>query len=190
MNRGPVEIGTESDEILVRKIQNGDSEIFAKILARYSAKIERYVRKFLYDQKDAEDTVQEVFIKAYRNIRSFDPDRKFSSWLYRIAHNEAINFLRKKKIETLPLFDLDTLFPHLARQEHKNESDTQQIKELMESSISKLDLKYREPLVLYYLEGFDYKEIADILHVPIATVGVRMNRGRKLLKEHYDKLSS
>ena len=180
----------ESDESLAIKIQAGQQQFFSEILERYEAKITRYIRRFLSDQKDAEDTAQEVFIKTYRNIRSFDPERKFSSWIYRIAHNEAINFLKKKKLETLPLFDTDILFPHLARLQQKSETDAREIKELMDISLSRLDLKYREPLVLYYIEGFDYQEIADILHIPGATVGVRLNRGRKLLKEHYNKLES
>ena len=189
MDQGSSQIGAESDEQVAIRVQAGETQIFGEILSRYQAKITRYARKFLKDPKDAEDVVQEAFIKAYRNIRSFDPDRKFSSWLYRIAHNEAINFLKKRKIETLPLFDLDVLFPHLAREEHFSQTDAREIKELIDLSIDQLDLRYREPLVLYYIEGFDYKEIAEILHVPIPTVGVRLARGRKILRDHYSRLN-
>lgn len=189
MSEDGIVLAAETDEILVEKIQRGQTKHFAEILERYQAKLTRYARKFLADPKDAEDVVQEVFIKAYRNIQSFDVARKFSSWLYRVAHNECINFLRKKKIESLPLLDLDTLFPHISREEHQDELNVQEIKNQIETSLKNLDLKYREPLVLYYLEGFDYKEIADILRIPMATVGIRLSRGRKLLKDDYERLN-
>ena len=186
----PTEINTEaeSDEAIVKQIQGGRHELFGEILQRFQSKITRYISKFLRDPKDSEDIAQEVFIKAYRNIQSFDSERKFSSWLYRIAHNESINFLKKKRVESIPLFDFDTLFPHISHEDHKDEVNTLEIKEQIELSLDQLDSKYREPLVLYYIEGFDYKEIAEILRIPTATVGVRLNRGKKILKDKYDKL--
>lgn len=189
MNAGAPLATSESDESIAEKIQRGQHQYFGEILIRYEAKIKRYARRFLTDPKDAEDAAQEAFIKAYRNIQSFDTSRKFSSWLYRIAHNECINFLRKRKTESLPLFDLDVLFPHLAREEHLDDMNVRQTKEEIELALGRLDPKYREPLILYYLEGFDYREIADILHIPVATVGVRLARGRKILKNFYEQLT-
>jgi RNA polymerase sigma-70 factor (ECF subfamily) len=175
----------QSDELIAGQIQRGQNELFGKLLERYQPKITRYTGRFLKDTDDRNDIVQETFIKAYRNIESFDVKRKFSSWLYRIAHNECINFLKKKKLEKIPFFDLDILFPHISREKHQEEVNAEQIKEMLDTSMGKLDIKYREPLLLYYIEGFDYKEIADILHIPIDTVGMRLTRGRKLLKKHY-----
>ena len=183
----PAEPQTLSDEAIAAKIQQGQQELFSELLARYEAKILRYTKKFLKEAKDSEDIVQDVFIKTYRNIQSFDTSRKFSSWLYRIAHNECINFLKKKQVESVPMFDLDVFFPHIAHQEHTDEVNNQELKEILESSLKKLDVKYREPLVLCYIEGFDYKEIADILHIPVATVGVRLTRGKRLLLQEYSK---
>ncbi len=175
------------DEQVARLVQSGDAEAFGVLMKRYEPKIFRYSRKFLKSSEDCQDMVQETFVKAYRNIQSFDTTRKFSSWLYRIAHNECINFLKKKRVESVPLFDLDVLMPHAAVVEQKNELEQQEIKELMDRSLDSIDLKYREPLVLYYLEGFDYKEIADILRIPIATVGVRLKRAKVALKQQYPK---
>jgi RNA polymerase sigma-70 factor (ECF subfamily) len=175
----------QTDEAIVGQIQQGQNELFGKLLDRYQPKITRYAGRFLSDADDRNDIVQETFIKAYRNIESFDTKRKFSSWLYRIAHNECINFLKKKKLEKIPFFDLDVLFPHISREKHQEEVNTEQIKEMVDTSMGKLDVKYREPLLLYYIEGFDYKEISDILRIPVDTVGMRLTRGRKLLKKHY-----
>lgn len=77
----------QTDEELASLIQSGKVEFFGTLIVRYDAKMKRYSRKFLSDQEDTKDVVQEIFIKAYVNIQSFDAKRKFSSWLYRIAHN-------------------------------------------------------------------------------------------------------
>jgi RNA polymerase sigma-70 factor (ECF subfamily) len=180
----PDDLADIPDEQVVVAVQKGESEKFAVLMRRYERKLLRYTRKFMNDHQDSEDIVQEIFIKAYRNIRSFDAERRFSSWLYRIAHNESINFLKKRKIESIPILDLDVLFPHLAADEKSNEAETFEIKDLVEGSLSKLDAKYREPLVLYYIEGFGYKEIAEILLIPVATVGVRLARAKAWLQRH------
>lgn len=130
--------------------------------------------------------LQEIFIKTYVNIRSFDLDRRFSPWIYRIAHNEFVNALKKKKKErgNISLFFVDLLFPHPIAKETADEgSSRREIKEVLGGSLEKIDAKYREPLVLYYLEDMDYKEIADILHIPVSTVGVRLQRGKTLLRK-------
>ena len=127
--------------------------------------------------------MQEVFIKVYVNIKSFDTTRKFSSWLYRIAHNEFINAVKKKSRLPLFAFDLDTLLPHLAAPESaEGDMERKEIKKVLDASLGKIDPKYREPLVLYYLEDMDYKEIADILQLPVSTVGVRLKRGKAMLR--------
>src|SRR4051812_39173558 len=101
-----------SDEQIVAQIQNGKSDLFGIIVERYEARFKRYATKFIKSHFDSEDVIQEVFIKAYRNIQSFDASRKFSSWIYRIAHNEFINFIKKRRIETVPLFDTDVIIPY------------------------------------------------------------------------------
>ncbi len=179
----------QSDESAAADVQRGRDEKFSVLMQRYEGKLQRYAAKFLFDARDAEDVVQETFIKAYRNIESFDTGRKFSSWIYRIAHNECVNFLKRNKLEKIPFFDLDVLFPQIPKEKHEDEINLRQSKEILDSSLRKLDIKYREPLVLYYIEGFDYKEIADILRIPVATVGVRLARGRQYLKKEYDKLA-
>lgn len=172
-----------TDEDIAKLVQQGDRESFGLLVDRYRAKIERYVRRFLFSADEAEDIVQEVFIKAYINIRSFDVKRKFSSWLYRIAHNESINALKKKGREKISFIDFDVMLPQLAAKEtadaglHRDE-----MRQMLDQSLEKLSAKYREPLALYYFEEMDYREIADILRIPVATVGVRLRRGRIMLQ--------
>lgn len=173
-----------TDEDIAAHIQEGDTESFGLLVNRYEEKMKRYARKFLFDGEEAKDVVQEVFIKAYINIKSFQIHRKFSSWLYRIAHNELINAVKKKKRTPILFIDLDVLLPHLSsRPAGEEEMEKKEIKQLLEQSLEKIDVKYREPLVLYYFEEFDYKEIADILQIPVSTVGVRIRRGKAVLKK-------
>jgi len=172
-----------SDEQIAQAIQDGKHEMFAFIVERYEPKLKRYASKFIKSHTDTEDVIQDVFIKAYRNIQSFDTARKFSSWIYRITHNEFINFIKKRRIETVPLFDTDIILPY--KEDYDLALSREEVKKALDENLGKLDLKYREPILLYYIEDFSYKEISDILHIPVATVGVRINRGKKLLKDIY-----
>jgi len=170
----------ENDEEIIKKIQKGQSDLFGVIVDRYQGKMERYARKFLLNQGDINDIVQDIFIKAYTNIKGFDIKRKFSSWLYRIAHNHLVNHLRKRKI-ILPLLDWDTFFPH---KEYDIEEDinNQEIRDLINRCLDKLTIKYREPLVLYYFQELSYREISDILKIPVSTVGIRIKRAKQQMK--------
>lgn len=173
-----------TDEIIARQVQAGEVAAFGELVRRYQDKMIRYGHRFLRGYADIEDAVQEVFIKAYQNINSFDAAKKFSSWLYRIAHNEFINMIKKKGREPLPFFDPDTLFPHPLSHEHADDGiKRSEAAAQVGGGLDKLSPKYREILVLYYLEELSYQEIADVLHIPITTVGVRLARGRVALKK-------
>lgn len=173
-----------SDEDIVREVQTGTHEAFGVLVERYEDKMKRYARRFLFGYEDAEDLVQEVFLKAYTNIYSFDSTRKFSSWLYRIAHNEFINAIKKKGKEPVPFFDPDSLFPHPIASEQTDEEITkQETSAQLEKCLDKIDAKYREILVLFYFEDMNYQQIADILQLPVATVGVRLKRGRERMRK-------
>ncbi|MEK7545474.1 MAG: RNA polymerase sigma factor [Patescibacteria group bacterium] len=175
----------KTDEQIASEVQAGDAASFGLLMERYGPKMSRYAKRFLFGYEDAEDQVQEVFLKAYANIQSFDPDRKFSSWLYRIAHNEFINAIKKKGREPLSFLDPDLLFPHpVAKERTDADANAREMRELLDCCLEKLDPKYREPLVLFYYEEMDYREIAEVLRIPVATVGVRLNRGRSAMKKH------
>src|SRR3989338_2927367 len=173
-----------TDEEIAAQVQKGIIEQFGILVRRYENKLIRYASKFLFDAEDAKDLVQEICIKAYANIQSFDTSRKFSSWIYRIAHNELVNAYKKKKREKVSFFDLDLFFPHLvAKETADSELRRSEMREMLDRSLEKLDSKYREPLTLYYFEDMEYKEIAEILQIPVSTLGVRLRRGKEALKK-------
>ena len=179
----------KTDESIARLVQSGDVVAFGELMIRYEAKLKRYGKKFLAGDAGAvEDAVQEAFMKAYRNILSFDASRKFSSWLYRIAHNEFINILKKKKRESL-FVNVDVLFPHPAAKEQADQpAHDRMFKENINACLDELSPKYREVLVLYYFEELGYAEIADVLHIPVSTVGIRLKRGKEAVKDYCEKL--
>lgn len=180
----------KTDEEIAIQVQQGDSESFGLLMERYQQKITRYARKFLFkNEEDIEDIVQETFIKAYTNIRGFDSKRRFSPWMYRIAHNDFINAAKKRGREKISYLDLDVIFPQPISSE-STDADLvrKEMRELLERCLGQLKSKYREPLVLYYFEEMSYKEISDILQIPISTVGVRLTRGKLIMKTLVKKI--
>jgi RNA polymerase sigma-70 factor (ECF subfamily) len=129
--------------------------------------------------------LQEIFIKAYRNLNSFDTSLSFSSWIYRIAHNEAISFYRKKNVrpEGHLVGDGDEVLSFIS-----SSLDTADVKfdqginaEEVNKALGLIDEKYREPLILRFFEHKEYDEISDILQIPIGSVGTLIHRGKKQL---------
>lgn len=178
----------KSDEEIAKKVQDGDKNAFGEIVNRYEAKIKRYIKRLVFDKSKTEDLTQDIFIKSYININSFDIKQKFSSWLYRIAHNEAINVIKKTTLRNLLSVDFDTVVPMLYSKENTEDKIENELsKKMIEKILSQLDNKYREPISLFYLEEFSYEEISKIMSIPEATVGVRINRGRKKMREIYEK---
>lgn len=175
-----------SDEKIAVAVQAGDAEAFGELIVRYEAKLKRYARKFLNTNHEIDDLVQDVFIKAYTNIQSFDTKQCFSPWIYRIAHNTFVNELRRKERSGFGIFDADTILPFIAGKETADSSTLEnELSEEMSYLVNELPPKYREVIVLHYFESLSYQEISDILKIPVTTVGVRMTRARAKLKELY-----
>lgn len=176
----------ETDELVVARVQGGDTEAFGELVARYEAKLLRYGRKFLARDEDRQDIVQDVFINAYQNIQSFDTAQRFSPWMYRIAHNAFVNEIRKNERRPLLPFDFDTIIPHTAYEDPaESERDQKDMRAYLEKGLSKIPSKYREVLILHYFEDMAYKDIADILQVPQGTVGIRLKRAKEALRGQY-----
>lgn len=164
----------------MRTVKQGNSEAFGELMERYEAKLTRYLGRFLQDNDAITDVLQDVLIKAYVNIQSFDEDYTFSSWIYRIAHNEALNIIKKKKSTPFSWFEPDALVPYFAQHDKIEETlDHQVLKKELEKVLSKLSPMYREILILSFYEDLTYKEIALVLKIPITSVGVRINRAKK-----------
>ncbi len=174
-----------TDEQLAELVKENNHDAFAELMQRYQAKIYRYIWYWLKDQDQAKDLTQDTFLRVYENIQGFDSSLKFSAWLYRIAHNLTINFIkRNKKMVNADHSTLEWL------ESKKGEIDNWLVKlerEELQGEIGVLchllPLKYREVLCLFYQDERSYEEIADILKIPTSTVGVRLRRGRQLLKK-------
>lgn len=166
-------------------LENADN--FVHIITKYEHQLLVYIKRITNaSTEDAEDILQEVFIKAYENLNDFDQSMKFSSWIYRITHNHTISHYRKNKNsqKNIYLEDNETLYEKLTTDLNiPREVDQKLLKEKIQKTLSKLDIKYREVLILKYLEDKDYTEISNILRRPMGTIATLLNRAKKKFKE-------
>lgn len=176
----------QTDETLVR-LALEHQEAFGVLIQRYEQKLLRYIQSISSSNlQDAEDILQDAFIKVYRNLNGFDQSQKFSSWIYRIVRNEAISAHRKRKSRAEGNADAvdDDVWNNFAA-----ELDIQKDAEQKERSIwirkilDQMDVKYKEVLVLKFLEEKDYKEISYILRKPMGTVATLISRAKKQFRD-------
>jgi RNA polymerase sigma-70 factor, ECF subfamily len=183
MDRDPALI---SDQTLVKSAL-ADRNAYAQIIVKFEPMLRRYVRRQLFSHGQfIDDVLQNVFMKAYVNLNDYDFSRPLAPWLYRIAHNEAISYLRKIKSgpqmvagEDAQLFlnqlvEPDDPYTCLIRNRTALE---------LQTAVLGLDAKYKDVLVLRYLEGKTYDEISDILELPSGTVATLISRGLKRLRD-------
>ncbi len=175
----------KSDEELVSDTLKNE-EFYAILIARYQDKLARYVRRISnFSDDDIEDVLQNVFIKAYRNLNDFDQKLKFSSWVYRITHNEVISQYRKRQARPLNVIAVDdekVINRFAADIDLENDIDQTYLTEQMSKALSKINRKYREVLVLRFMEDKSYEEISGILKKPVSTVGTLLRRAKEKLK--------
>jgi RNA polymerase sigma-70 factor, ECF subfamily len=188
-----IDYKTKTDAELVALTLN-DQEVFLHLVNRYEAKLLRYIRRITgLSMECAEDILQEAFIKIYRNLNDFDKDLSFSSWVYRITHNEAVNHLKKannQKTVSLETDDKDALSLIDVLQAETNipkELDKKEMQKKVRKIVSMLSPDFREILILRYLEEKDYKEISDILKKPMGTVATLVNRAKAQFKQIAEK---
>ena len=165
---------------------------YGLLVERYEAKLKRYIARLgVRNPEDQLDVLQEIFIKAYRNLNSFDTTLSFSSWIYRIAHNEAISWYRKRNVrpEGHLVGDSEELFEFLGSKEESAEISFDKDINATEvaRALTELDEKYREPIILRFFEHKEYDEISDILQIPIGSVGTLIHRGKKRLADVLNK---
>jgi len=173
------ELKNLSDEKIVEIVRNKDKNFYAEIIHRYEKKLLRYALYLINDEHLATDAVQEGFIKAYVNLHSFNAKMKFSSWLYRIVHNQAINLVYKNKQHSLfeENLELDSGI------DLEDDLIKKELRAHLHNCINQIPILYKEPLTLYFLEEKSYEEISDILRLPIGTIGTRINRAKHLVKK-------
>lgn len=173
------ELSKLTDEKVVEFTRTKDKEAYTEIIRRFQDKLMRYAEYLLNDEEKAADVVQESFIKAYINLNSFNSKKKFSSWIYRIVHNQAINMIYKYKKE-LPLFNnIDFDSGGNIEEDYAEGEIVKRIRRCLEE----MPVLYKEPLSLHFLEDKSYNEISDILRIPVGTVGTRINRAKILMKK-------
>ncbi|WP_404430270.1 RNA polymerase sigma factor SigW [Sutcliffiella horikoshii] len=174
----------------IKQIKKGDQDAFAEIVELFKDKIFQLVYRMIGNSHEAEDIAQEAFIRAYININSFDVNRKFSTWLYRIATNLTIDRIRKKK----PDYYLDaevagteglTMYSQVAADIAlpEEEVETMELQGEIQRQILKLPDKYRSVIVLKYIDELSLIEISEILEIPVGTVKTRIHRGREALRQ-------
>lgn len=171
-----------TDAELVEVIAGGDAERFGELMERYEAKLLRYATYLIHDGALAQDIVQETFIKTYKNLRGYNSKYKFSSWIYRIAHNEAMSAVRGQK-HIAEDVDVETIEEPGDEPSIIREIDQTILRGNLQTCLDTLDARYREVLMLQYYENMRYDEIADVLHIPPSTVGVWSSRGKQKLKK-------
>ncbi|MFA5878244.1 MAG: RNA polymerase sigma factor [Candidatus Staskawiczbacteria bacterium] len=168
-----------------------EKERYGYLMQRYEKKLLKYITRFSgVGGDDAQDILQDTFLKVYRNLNAYNGAFSFSSWIYRIAHNETIGHLRKLKSR-----------PQVVNSEDSNilidifksdpgffaDIENQHLAEKLGEIINTLDSKYREVIALVYLEDKSYKEVSDILKKPVSTVGTLVLRAKRQLKEKIKK---
>lgn len=179
-----------SDEELV-KLTLESQDNFLYLVDRYKGRLTSYIRRLTnISSEDAEDTLQEVFIKVYLNLNDFNGDLKFSSWIYRIAHNQVISNHRKLKArpEGYKINIDDVAARNLAANiDIMAGADLQILKTNIFKILNKLEEKYREVLVLKFLEEKNYQEISDIIKKPPGTVASTINKAKQEFKKELAK---
>lgn len=179
------EIKQLTDEEIVTRMQAGELQLYEELVIRYQRKLVNYAITIVYDYDIAVDVVQDGLIKAYKKINSFDTTKKFSSWMFRIIHNQAIDYIRKHKRE-VAMGDNEWILDTMPTKEDREEElDKKMTKKQMHKNLQALPVDYRTVLSLYYLEDKSYQEISDILRIPAGTVATRLSRGKKAMAAMY-----
>ncbi|HET9226210.1 MAG TPA: sigma-70 family RNA polymerase sigma factor [Thermoanaerobaculia bacterium] len=180
----------ETDAQLVASALAGSQEAFRELVVRFERPVYSLIARMVQDPATAEDLSQEAFVKAYRSLRTYDASRKLSSWLFKIAHNTAIDHLRRHTPETVSLEapqdeegrgGLAAVLSDDSAEDPAAAAERRDMARSLERAISRLRPEYREAVVLFYLEGASYQEICDATGLPLGTVKTNLHRARKEL---------
>lgn len=181
------------DKELVARALEGDETAYAELLERFRRPIFSLIYRMIGDREQAEDLAQESFVKAFNNLDSYNPDFRFSSWLFKIANNHAIDYLRRVRLSTVSIHGAPDAADAEREQETRivleapDESPEQEMLALelgseIERAIASLRPEYRTAIILRHVENRTYEEIAEIMEVPIGTVKTFLHRARAELR--------
>ncbi len=181
----------EDFKLIDQATKEKDEQAFAMLMERYKKPVYHMILKMVRNVDDAEDLTIEAFAKAFKNLDRFKKDYTFSTWLFRIATNNSIDFIRKKRLETMSLdtsyqdesgenVSIDLPDKNLDPQEKAIKS---QKKELVQMFVTKLPAKYQRLVRLRYFKELSYEEIAKELEAPLGTIKAQLHRARELMYE-------
>src|ERR1700687_2918622 len=178
------------DEDLVSRVLAGEEEIFELLVRRYQPRILSHVARMIGNREDALDLSQEIFVKVFQALDRYNPEFKFSTWLFRIAGNAAIDHLRKRRLRTIPLEPSDSEGQRVSSPEYRNLGPdpyatlrNAERGDAIASAIQSLPQEFRELIALRHFTGLSYEEIAEIKGMPLGTVKNKLFRARAVLKE-------
>jgi len=181
----------EEDRILVSAAKTGDQKAFEDLMKKYRKSVYYMLLKMVYNPDDAEDLTQEAFAKAFTSLHKFDSKFAFSTWLFRIATNNCIDFIRKKKLLTYSIdqpVDEDSDRPFFIDIRDKNYNPNEEMihsqrSQIIHEAVEKLPQRYKILVQMRYFEEKAYEELADELNLPLGTVKAQLHRARELLNE-------
>jgi RNA polymerase sigma-70 factor (ECF subfamily) len=187
------------DKELVARALEGDESAYGELLERFRRPVFSLIYRMIGDREQAEDLAQESFVKAFNNLDSYNPSYRFSSWLFKIANNHAIDHLRRARLSTVSIHgsphavDAERAEETRIVLESRDESPEQEMLALelggeIEQAIARLRAEYRTAVILRHIENRPYEEIAEIMDVPIGTVKTFLHRARAELREMLDHL--
>ena len=192
-NPTPVEWGALSDQAVVRHAARGREAAYRELIRRYQRPVFSLIYRMVRDRELAEDLAQETFIKVLNAIDSYRPEYKFSSWIFKIANNAAIDQLRRRALNTLSLdgsphaenaeaIESTTLQIGDTRESQLDEVTSKELGSQIEAAISQLRPEYRSCIILRHIDGRPYEEIAAMLDLPLGTVKTYIHRARNELR--------
>jgi RNA polymerase sigma-70 factor (ECF subfamily) len=178
------------DRSLVERILGGDRDLFTTLVSRYEKRVINYVYRITHRYEEAHDLAQEIFVKVYLALDRYDPKYQFSTWLFRIAQNSAIDAIRKKSVTEVPLARPVDEEPSGKEREFADDGVTperalknKQLGVAIDRAVESLPTDYRELIQLRHFAELSYEEIASMKKLPLGTVKNKLFRARNLLKE-------
>lgn len=172
-------------EEIVSTVRNGDKDSFRLIVDMYQQQLFAYAFRLLGNRQEAEDTVQDAFLKAYKSLGRYQPGSSFSAWLYRIVFNHCASILRRRKIiKMLPLFDCSS--PEISESMQEEALCRNELDYHMEYALSRLSVEEKNLIILKAVEDKSYEDISLILGIKPETLRKRYQRAREKLREYYE----
>lgn len=179
---------SREDLALIASFQSGNAGAFDILVRKYRGPLEFHIKGMIREHQLVEDMVQEVFVKAYENLQGFNPEYAFSTWIYRIATNHAIDHIRKRKLNAVSIHDpIHTKDGEMEREIHDTDASTdsrvlgRERARILGEAILNLPEKYRAVIQMRHMEELSYQEISEELDLPIGTVKAHIFRAREML---------